>query len=95
MRIHRALISYVSDYALLGTTTKVHGLVIFRGEILGTSLDHAIWFHEPNVRADDWLCYVTDSPWSGRGRGFARGYIFTRDGTHVASVAQEGLISLP
>ena len=55
------------------------------------SLDHAVWFHEP-FRADEWLLYATDSPWSDRGRGFNRGRIFTRDGRLVASVAQEGMI---
>jgi acyl-CoA thioesterase-2 len=55
------------------------------------SLDHALWFHG-DVRVDEWLLYSTDAPWSGRGRGFNRGMIFTRDGRLVASVAQEGLI---
>jgi acyl-CoA thioesterase II len=54
------------------------------------SLDHAMWFHRP-FRADDWLLYVVDSPAAGAGRGFARGSVFTREGTLVASVAQEGL----
>lgn len=93
-RLHRALIAYVTDYALLGTSTKMHGLVIFRGDISGISLDHAMWFHEPEARADEWLLYVTDSPWSGRGRGYARGTIYSRDGKLVATVAQEGMIRL-
>ena len=44
------------------------------------------------MRADDWLLYSMDSPWSGNARGFARGSIFNRAGELVASVAQEGLI---
>ena len=36
--------------------------------------------------------YATDSPWSGNGRGFNRGRVFTQDGRLVASVAQEGMI---
>ena len=55
------------------------------------SLDHALWFHRP-FRADDWLLYAQDSPSASGARGFSRGLIFTRDGTLVASVAQEGLI---
>jgi acyl-CoA thioesterase-2 len=55
------------------------------------SLDHALWFHEP-FRADEWLLYVTDSPWSGGSRGFARGQIFDRSGKLVASVSQEGML---
>ena len=43
-------------------------------------------------RADDWLLYAQDSPSLSGARGFSRGLIFTRDGTLVASVAQEGLV---
>ena len=89
--LHRAVIAYASDYTLLGTAALPHGLSWFRGELVGASLDHAIWFHAP-AKADDWLLYATESPWSGGGRGFNRGHIFSRDGTLVASVAQEGMM---
>ncbi|MXP13680.1 acyl-CoA thioesterase II [Altererythrobacter confluentis] len=89
--MHRAIIAYASDYTLLGTSALPHGLSWMRGELIGASLDHTIWFHAP-ARADDWLLYVTDSPWSGGGRGFNRGSIYSRDGTLVASVAQEGMM---
>ena len=64
---------------------------IFDRSVMGASLDHALWFHRP-FRADDWLLYAQDSPNFSGARGFARGLIFTRDGTLVASVAQEGLL---
>ena len=89
--LHRAVIAYASDFTLLGTSALPHGLSWMRGELTGASLDHAIWFHRP-ARADEWLLYAVDSPWSGAGRGYNRGRIFTRDGTLVASVAQEGMI---
>lgn len=89
--IHRAVIAYASDFTLLGTSALPHGLSWMRGELNGASLDHSIWFHQP-ARADEWLLYATDSPWSGSGRGFNRGRIFNRAGTLVASVAQEGVI---
>ena len=89
--LHRAVIAYASDYTLLGTAVLPHGLSWMRGELVGASLDHAIWFHA-HARADEWLLYETDSPWSGSGRGYNRGRIFTRDGVLVASVAQEGMI---
>ena len=93
--LHRAVIAYASDYTLLGTSVLPHGLSWARGELKGASLDHAIWFHRPALeafRADDWLLYATDSPWSGGGRGFNRGRIFNRSGELVASVAQEGVV---
>lgn len=89
--LHRAIIAYASDYTLLGTAALPHGLSWMRGELIGASLDHAIWFHHP-ARADEWLLYCTESPWSGGGRGFNRGQIFNRDGILVASVAQEGMM---
>ena len=89
--LHRAVIAYASDYTLLGTAAIAHGLSWMRGELVGASLDHAIWFHAP-ARADEWLLYDTDSPWSGSGRGYNRGRIFTEGGTLVASVAQEGMM---
>ena len=89
--MHRAIIAYASDYTLLGTAALPHGLSWMRNELTGASLDHTIWFHR-DARADEWLLYATDSPWSGGGRGFNRGSIYTRDGTLVASVAQEGMI---
>ena len=89
--LHRAVIAYASDYTLLGTSALPHGLSWMRGELVGASLDHAIWFHRP-ARADEWLLYATDAPWSGGGRGFNRGRIFNRQGELVASVAQEGMM---
>ena len=89
--LHRAIITYASDYTLLGTSALPHGLSWMRGELVGASLDHAIWFHR-EARADEWLLYATDAPWSGSGRGFNRGRIFNRAGELVASVAQEGMI---
>lgn len=89
--LHRAVIAYASDYTLLGTAALPHGLSWMRGELTGASLDHAIWFHRP-ARADEWLLYATDSPWTGSGRGFNRGRIFDCAGNLVASVAQEGMM---
>lgn len=89
--LHRAVIAYASDYTLLGTAALPHGLSWFRGELTGASLDHAVWFHRP-ARADEWLLYATDSPWSGAGRGFNRGQVFNRQRQLVASVAQEGMM---
>ncbi len=89
--LHRAIITYASDFTLLGTSALPHGLSWMRNELVGASLDHAIWFHR-DARADEWLLYATDAPWSGGGRGFNRGRIFNLAGELVASVAQEGMM---
>jgi acyl-CoA thioesterase-2 len=89
--IHRCVLAYASDMTLLDTALIAHGRTVFERSIQPASLDHALWFHRP-FRADDWLLYAQDSPSASGARGFARGLIFTREGTLVASVAQEGLI---
>ncbi|HEX8302254.1 acyl-CoA thioesterase II [Sphingomonas sp.] len=91
--LHRAMLTYASDMALLGTCMLPHGVSWMTGKVQTASLDHALWLHEP-FRFDEWLLYSTDSPWSGHSRGFNRGRIYARDGRLVASVAQEGLIRL-
>jgi acyl-CoA thioesterase II len=88
---HQAVLAYASDYGLLTTAIQPHGLTIRDPRLLAASLDHAMWFHRP-FRTDEWLLYTTDSPAAAGARGFARGSVFTRDGSLVASVAQEGLL---
>jgi acyl-CoA thioesterase-2 len=91
--MHRAILAYASDMALMGTSMLPHGVNWTTKGMQTASLDHALWIHEP-FRADEWLLYATDSPWAGGGRGMNRGTIFTQDGRLVATVAQEGLIRL-
>jgi acyl-CoA thioesterase-2 len=61
------------------------------GEWMGVSIDHAIWFHRP-VRADDWLLLDFSGHGLIRTRGLATGQVFDRSGSHVATIAQEGLL---
>jgi acyl-CoA thioesterase II len=89
--IHQCVLAYASDWTLLDTALVPHGRSLFEREFMAASLDHALWFHRP-FRADDWLLYAQDSPNLAGARGFSRGLIFARDGTLVASVAQEGLV---
>jgi acyl-CoA thioesterase-2 len=89
--IHQCVLAYASDLTLLDAALIPHGLTVFDKRIMAASLDHALWLHRP-FRADDWLLYAQDSPNLAGARGFSRGLIFKRDGTLVASVAQEGLV---
>ncbi|SOE02691.1 acyl-CoA thioesterase [Blastococcus haudaquaticus] len=87
--VHAAALTFVSDLTLLSA-----GFARLGGgwpDFIGASLDHAVWFHQP-VRADDWFLYETDSPAASYGRALCFGQIWAADGTHVATVAQEGLI---
>ncbi|KAL1978114.1 hypothetical protein VTN31DRAFT_973 [Thermomyces dupontii] len=59
------------------------------------SLDHTIYFHNPRAfRADEWMLCVMESPWSGDGRGLVQQKIWSRDGVHIATCVQEGVIRL-
>jgi acyl-CoA thioesterase II len=89
--VHQCVLAYASDLMLLDAALMPHARTVFDRKLMAASLDHALWFHRP-FKADDWLLYAQDSPSAGGGRGFARGLIFTRNGTLVASVAQEGLL---
>ncbi len=89
--LHRYLLAYASDFGLLTTSLLPHGATFWDRNLQIASIDHALWFHR-ELRLDDWLLYVMDSPWAGNARGFSRASIFDRSGQLVASVAQEGLI---
>ena len=91
--LQSALLAYLSDMTLLDTSTFAHGRIGFDPEIQMASLDHAMWFHRPH-RLDDWLLYTQDSPNAIGSRGFSRGMLYSRDGTLIASTAQEGLVRL-
>ena len=91
--LHRCVLAYASDMTLLDASLIAHGRTVFEMGIQAASLDHALWFHRP-FRADDWLLYAQDSPWSGASRGLGRGLVYARDGRLVASVMQEGLMRL-
>ncbi len=54
------------------------------------SLDHAIWLHRP-VQWDDWMLVVTDTPVAHGARALTLRQFWRRDGTHVATMAQEAI----
>lgn len=89
--IHQAVLAYASDYGLLPTALNPHGISFRDQRLQMASIDHSVWMHRP-FRADEWLLYAMDSPAAAGARGFTRGTIYTREGTLVASVAQEGLM---
>lgn len=91
--LHQGLLAFASDFNLLGTALRPHGMSFLHENLQAASLDHAMWFHR-DFRIDEWLLYAMDSPSASNGRGFSRGSLFTREGRLVASVAQEGLMRL-
>ncbi|MHC0429776.1 acyl-CoA thioesterase [Streptomyces sp. O3] len=93
--LHVCLATYVSDMTLLDSVLLAHGRGGWTvGDVVGASLDHAMWFHRP-FRADEWLLYDQQSPSSAGGRGLGQARIYTQDGRLAISVIQEGLIRVP
>ncbi len=84
------LLAYASDLFILNAAVQPHRDT-FRAGATVASLDHSIWFHG-GAPGNEWMLYVQESPWAGNARGLGRGFLFARDGRHLASVAQEGLI---
>ncbi|MGW8767601.1 acyl-CoA thioesterase [Streptomyces sp. NPDC055815] len=93
--LHVVLATYVSDMTLLDSVLLAHGRGGWAvGDVVGASLDHAMWFHRP-FRADEWLLYDQESPTSSGGRGLGQARIFTQDGRLAISVIQEGVVRVP
>ena len=92
--IHQCVLAYASDMTLLDSALIPHGRTIFEKEIMGASLDHALWLHRP-FRADEWLLYDQESPSAHGGRGLGQARIYTQDGRLAISVIQEGVVRVP
>ncbi|MCU1569674.1 MAG: Acyl-CoA thioesterase [Naasia sp.] len=92
--LHRAALAYASDYSILESVQRRHGIAWTTPGLKVASLDHAMWFHR-FARADEWLLYTQESPSAGGGRGLSMGRIYDRSGNLIASIAQEGMIRVP
>ncbi|WP_410578701.1 acyl-CoA thioesterase [Amycolatopsis sp. lyj-108] len=89
--LHVCVLTYASDMTLLDSVLARHGVYWDLDKVIGASLDHALWFHRP-FRADEWFLYDSASPTASGARGLATGRFFAADGTHIATVVQEGLL---
>ncbi|MER6610485.1 acyl-CoA thioesterase II [Streptomyces sp. NPDC000927] len=93
--LHVCMATYVSDMTLLDSVLLAHGRGGWAvGDVVGASLDHAMWFHRP-FRADEWLLYDQESPSASGGRGLGQARIYTRDGRLAITVIQEGVVRVP
>lgn len=92
--LHRALLAFACDQVMLEPVLRRSGHSWATRGLSIASLDHAMWWHR-DVRVDDWLLYTQTAPSAQGGRGLGAARVFTRDGTHVASIAQEGMIRVP
>ena len=86
-----AALAYVCDYTILEPVLRVLGHPWAQEGLVTASLDHAMWFHRA-TSIEGWLLYAQEAGTAHSGRGLGLGRFFTREGTHLATVAQEGLI---
>ena len=91
--VHQAALVMISDYSLLSTVFYPHPYANPIKHFMVASLDHAVWFHHPG-KIDDWVLYDCDTPRAGGGRGFSRGFLWSQNGTLLASTAQESLMRI-
>ena len=91
INLNHAMLAYASDYHLLSTSLRPHGISVLNKQLIMATIDHAMWFHH-EFNFDDWLLYCTESPFSGGSRGLVKGQFFDRSGKLVASTMQEGLM---
>ena len=93
--LHVCGIAFTSDTVQFPSARSIHPLQIPESEsrdaFMGASLDHAMWFHRP-VRADEWHLFEWQCHGLQGGRGMTVGNLFSQDGRHIASVAQEVLL---
>lgn len=87
--LHRALLAYATDQFMLEPVMRAHGMFWLSPDVSLATLDHSIWWHR-DVDMSDWILAELDSPSAQGGRGLSLAKFF-QHGTHVATMAQEGM----
>ncbi|MBN6540260.1 acyl-CoA thioesterase [Acinetobacter pittii] len=90
--LHQAIVAFYSDFTLMTTALRPHGLSYISPSLQCASIDHAIYFHRP-LRADEWMLYDMEATVSAASRGLNFGRMW-QNGQLVCSTVQEGLIRL-
>ncbi len=98
--LHRCWLAFVSDDLPTDAVHRTHQMSKRvdmtadddSGEnLFAASLDHTVWFHR-DLAADQWHLHDFSCLHFVGGRGLALGHIFSPEGVHVATVAQEVLM---
>ncbi|MGC9658455.1 acyl-CoA thioesterase II [Acinetobacter pittii] len=90
--LHQAIVAFYSDFTLMTTALRPHGLSYISPSLQCASIDHAIYFHR-SLRADEWMLYDMEATVSAASRGLNFGRMW-QNGQLVCSTVQEGLIRL-
>jgi len=92
--IHRALLAWYTDGLLIGAAMRPHPGIgeDLAHEALSTGvLTHSIVFHE-QCDASEWMLITQRSTYSGSGRCYGNGAVYSPSGALLASFSQEGMI---
>ncbi|WKX92933.1 hypothetical protein Q1695_010730 [Nippostrongylus brasiliensis] len=87
-KLHRYLVAYNTDATMGGSAYRPHFVNDFRPSML-FSLDHNVWMHQHEMRADEWILAENTSTVAGRGRAFITGKLWSEDGRLLLSCTQE------
>ena len=90
--LNQAIVAFYSDYTLMMSALRPHGINYLTPSLQCASIDHALYFHKP-LRADDWMLYDMDATVSAASRGLNFGRLW-QNGQLVASATQEGLMRM-
>lgn len=86
--VHAALLAYATDFLV---SRAAHAGMPGDANVLGASLDHAMWFHRP-FRLDEWLLISSTASIYTGSRSLSTSQVFDRSGALVATATQEALI---
>nr|CDJ82438.1 Acyl-CoA thioesterase domain containing protein [Haemonchus contortus] len=87
-KLHRYLVAYTTDATMGGSAYRPHLVNDFSPTML-FSLDHNVWMHKHEMRADQWMLFENTSTVAGRGRAFTTGKLWSEDGILLLSCTQE------
>ena len=88
--LHTAALVFMSDDGSFNAVERRYGWDGFSHKA-SASLDHAIWIHRP-MRWDGWFLMSTENPVAHAARALTHRQFYTRDGLHIASMAQEAVV---
>jgi len=94
LAVHQALVAFSSDLTPIATALRaLPGMSQMSSHrtVQTATTSHTIWFHH-DFDVADWVCFQQNAPVTGEGRSFGWGQLFTRDGTAVASYAQDAMV---
>ena len=90
----QALLAWASVSLFIGTAMRPHqgvGLKRAHRDLSTGVLSHTLFFHD-DAAAGEWLLYSLRSTFTGGGRAFGVGEVFTENGMLTATCTQESMI---